>query len=105
MLGLTVRRALLLHAHPDDETLATGGTIARLLDEGCWVGVLTATRGERGDVVPGALPDGADLVQARLAELAAALGALGGVEHSFLGEPPARAKGAAPRSYADSGMR
>ncbi|MDQ2848340.1 MAG: PIG-L family deacetylase [Actinomycetota bacterium] len=105
MLGLTVRRALLVHAHPDDETLATGGTIARLLDDGCWVGVLTATRGERGDVVPGALPAGADLVPTRLAELASALGALGGVEHFFLGAPPARAQGAAPRSYADSGMR
>ncbi len=105
MLGLTVRRALLVHAHPDDETLATGGTIARLLDEGCWVGVLTATRGERGDVVPGTLRDGADLVQTRLAELAAALDALGSVEHLFLGEPPARTKGATPRRYADSGMR
>lgn len=105
MFGLTAARALLMHAHPDDETLATGGIIARLIDDSAGVGVLTATRGERGDVVPGSLPAGADLVRARLAELTSALTALGGIEHFFLGEPPARALGAMPRSYTDSGMR
>ena len=48
-------RVLFVHAHPDDETLATGGLIARLAASGTWVAVLTATRGEQGDVGPGVL--------------------------------------------------
>lgn len=107
MFDLTTGHLLFVHAHPDDETLATGGTIARLIDEGFQVSVLTATRGERGDIVPGSLagrPVG-DLVPVRLTELASALSALGVQQHYWLGEPPARADGAPARRYADSGMQ
>ena len=45
------RRLLLLHAHPDDETIMTGGTIARYLAEGVDVRVLTFTLGEEGEVI------------------------------------------------------
>ncbi len=45
------RRLLLVHAHPDDETIMTGGTIARYLAEGVDVRVLTFTLGEEGEVI------------------------------------------------------
>ena len=45
-------RVLLVHAHPDDETITTGGTIAALVSEGAEVMVLTATRGEGGESSP-----------------------------------------------------
>ncbi|MGV9671226.1 MULTISPECIES: N-acetyl-1-D-myo-inositol-2-amino-2-deoxy-alpha-D-glucopyranoside deacetylase [unclassified Gordonia (in: high G+C Gram-positive bacteria)] len=45
------RRLLLLHAHPDDETIMTGGTIARHLAQGVDVRVLTFTLGEEGEVI------------------------------------------------------
>lgn len=45
------RRLLLLHAHPDDETIMTGGTIARYLAEGVDVRVVTFTLGEEGEVI------------------------------------------------------
>lgn len=102
-----VQRVLFLHAHPDDETIATGALIAALNDAGVEVFLLTATRGEQGEIVAGSLPPeltGAELSAARGAELAAALDALGGVQHAYLGEPPARAESAPPRQYADSGM-
>ncbi|QSB24460.1 PIG-L family deacetylase [Curtobacterium sp. 24E2] len=44
-------RVLFVHAHPDDETLSSGGTIATLLELGAEVTVLTATRGERGEML------------------------------------------------------
>jgi LmbE family N-acetylglucosaminyl deacetylase len=61
------------HAHPDDEALFTGGTLARLAAEGHRVVVVTATAGERG-LAAGA---GADLGAVRLAELEAATRELG----------------------------
>ena len=94
-------RVLFLHAHPDDETLATGTLIADLVARGVTVGVVTATRGERGEVLVGS----GDLVALRERELAGALAVLGVHSHSFLGQPPARAAGLAPRRYTDSGMR
>jgi N-acetyl-1-D-myo-inositol-2-amino-2-deoxy-alpha-D-glucopyranoside deacetylase len=101
-------RILFVHAHPDDETIATGGTIAVLLDAGAEVTVVTCTRGERGEVVPPELRhlegDGPALAEHRARELAGALHVLGVTDHRFLGEPGARAGGAAPRRYLDSGM-
>lgn len=98
-----VGRVLFLHAHPDDETLATGALIAELVAGGVEVGVLTATRGERGDVVAG-VAEGRDLVAWREAELSAALAVLGVHRHAFLGDPPARDPGRPRRRYSDSGM-
>lgn len=98
-----------MHAHPDDETIATGGTIATLIDRRASVTVLTCTRGERGEVVPPELKqlegDLAALGTYREGELAAAMRALGVTDHRILGNPDARASGAAPRRYHDSGMR
>ena len=95
-----------VHAHPDDETLATGALIARLVSAGHDVSVLTATRGEMGEVVPGPLSYLAgtpDLEVRREQELAGALSVLGVRRHAFLGEPPARS-GSGSRRYLDSGM-
>ncbi|WP_353650518.1 glycosyltransferase [Nakamurella sp. A5-74] len=109
--GLVGRHVLFLHAHPDDETIATGGTIARLLAAGTTVSVLTATRGECGESAPGAAPEnaGADaLVVLRLRELAGALAELGVQQHFWLGTRPARAGNdpdGGERRYSDSGMQ
>ncbi|MGH3623251.1 MAG: PIG-L family deacetylase, partial [Sciscionella sp.] len=45
-------RLLLVHAHPDDESLWTGGTIARYAAHGVGVTVVTCTLGEEGEVIP-----------------------------------------------------
>jgi N-acetyl-1-D-myo-inositol-2-amino-2-deoxy-alpha-D-glucopyranoside deacetylase len=99
---------LFAHAHPDDESISTGGTIAALLRDGARVTVVTGTRGERGEVVPGdlhALEGTALLGPHRVGELADALRELGGPAHAFLGSAPARGEGRADREYSDSGMR
>ena len=96
-----------VHAHPDDETLASGALIAHLVQQGHSVSVLTATRGEMGEVVPGPLSSLAgtpELELRREQELAGALGVLGVTEHAFLGTSPARAT-QSDRRYLDSGMR
>ena len=105
---------VLLHAHPDDETLATGGLMAQLVREGYRVVLVTGTRGERGEVVPGPLKhleSTAELGPVRIGELDAAMRALGVTDHRFLGATPdagsagARASGLPPRRYSDSGMQ
>lgn len=79
---MTDRRLLLLHAHPDDESLMTGGTIARYLADGVDVRVLTFTLGEEGEVIGQrwaqlVADGGADQLGGfRIGELAAALSAL-----------------------------
>lgn len=101
------RRVLFVHAHPDDETIVTGGTLAALAEAGAEPGLVTLTRGERGEVTPGpfaSLAGTAQLAAHRETELAAALFMLGVDRHAYLGTPPARAAGHAPRTYADSGM-
>ena len=105
---MTVRTYLLCHAHPDDETLTTGALALALRARGDAVVVLTATRGERGEVRPGpyaALEGTPELAAIRDRELAAAIAALGVARHAYLGAPPARAFGLPPRRYTDSGMR
>jgi N-acetyl-1-D-myo-inositol-2-amino-2-deoxy-alpha-D-glucopyranoside deacetylase len=94
------RRLLLVHAHPDDETIGNGATMARYAAEGVGVTLVTCTRGEQGEVIPASLADlaprpgevGRALGRYREGELAAALAALGVRDHRFLGE------------YVDSGM-
>src|ERR687896_1948192 len=87
------RRLLLVHAHPDDETLSTGGAIARYAAEpDTAVTLVTCTRGEQGEVIPDALaelaPDRGDQLGGyRAGELAAACAALGVRDHRFLGGP------------------
>jgi LmbE family N-acetylglucosaminyl deacetylase len=105
---VTARTYLLCHAHPDDETLATGAIALVLRARGDAVVVLTASRGELGDVRPGpfALLVGTpELAAIRERELVTAVAVLGVVGNAYLGTPPARAEGLPPRRYTDSGMR
>jgi N-acetyl-1-D-myo-inositol-2-amino-2-deoxy-alpha-D-glucopyranoside deacetylase len=102
-------RVLFVHAHPDDETLSSGGAIATLLELGAHVTVLTATRGERGEMLTAELAplagDGPRVAEHRATEIAAALAALGGPEHLWLGGPGARPTDLPERRYTDSGMQ
>ena len=98
-------RLLFVHAHPDDETLTTGVTMASYAAQGHDVHLLTCTLGEEGEVIPADLAHrGSDrddtLGPVRREELRAAMRVLG-VEHVVLGEHPER--GVASR-YRDSGM-
>lgn len=79
------------HAHPDDESIATGGTIARAADGGHRVVLVFATRGECGEVPDGFLDEGEDLADRRVQETAASAAELGAQRVEFLG-------------YRDSGM-
>lgn len=100
-----MRTVLLCHAHPDDETLATGAIALALAARGDRVLVLTATRGERGEVVADLDIPEESLPAVRDHELRTALAALGVSGHCYLGMPPARAVGLPSRRYLDSGMR
>ena len=80
-----------MHAHPDDETLSTGGTIARYAaDPNTSVTLVTCTLGEQGEVIPAELAElaperGDQLGGYRAGELAAACAALGVRDHRYLG--------------------
>jgi N-acetyl-1-D-myo-inositol-2-amino-2-deoxy-alpha-D-glucopyranoside deacetylase len=94
------RRLLLVHAHPDDESIGNGATMARYAAEGAQVTLVTCTLGEEGEVLVPELSDlAADrsdrLGEHRIGELAAAMKELGVTDHRFLG-------GAG--RYRDSGM-
>jgi len=94
------RRLLLVHAHPDDETIGTGATMAKFAAEGAHVTLVTCTLGEEGEILVPALSQLAagqadQLGGYRIGELAAACAALGVSDHRFLG---------GPGRYRDSGM-
>ncbi len=85
-----VRRLLLVHAHPDDESIGTGATMAKYAAEGAQVTLVTCTLGELGEIIPAGLAHlAADrddrLGGYRTGELAAACAALGVTDHRFLG--------------------
>ena len=96
----SARRIVFVHAHPDDETVGTGATIARYAAEGAHVTLVTCTLGEEGEIH---VPELLDLAASeadqlggyRLVELERACAALGVTDHRFLG-------GAG--RYRDSGM-
>jgi N-acetyl-1-D-myo-inositol-2-amino-2-deoxy-alpha-D-glucopyranoside deacetylase len=97
---LASRRLLLVHAHPDDETINNGATMARYAAEGALVTLVTATLGEEGEILePGLEHLAADaedrLGEHRAGELAAAMTALGVSDHRLLG---------GPGRFRDSGM-
>ncbi|MGN9784794.1 N-acetyl-1-D-myo-inositol-2-amino-2-deoxy-alpha-D-glucopyranoside deacetylase [Nonomuraea sp. ZG12] len=84
------RRLLLVHAHPDDESIGTGATMARYVAEGAHVTLVTCTLGEEGEIIPPELAHlAADrddtLGRHRIGELAAACAALGVEDHRLLG--------------------
>lgn len=94
------KRLLLVHAHPDDETIGTGAAMAKYASEGVAVTLVTCTLGEEGEVL---VPDlehlAADQTDAlgehRIGELAEAMRLLGVSDHRFLG---------GPGRFRDSGM-
>jgi N-acetyl-1-D-myo-inositol-2-amino-2-deoxy-alpha-D-glucopyranoside deacetylase len=99
---------LLVHAHPDDETITTGATMARYAATGADVALVTCTRGEEGEVIPPALAyleDDRDgrLGPYRVGELRTAVTELGVENHWYLDD---LASAAASRRihYRDSGM-
>ena len=79
------------HAHPDDEAIATGGTMAGLAAQGHRVVLVTATRGELGEIPDGLLDAGESLTERRMTELSESCRILGVSRQSFL-------------DYHDSGM-
>ncbi|MEA5154761.1 N-acetyl-1-D-myo-inositol-2-amino-2-deoxy-alpha-D-glucopyranoside deacetylase [Raineyella sp.] len=86
----TDRRLMLVHAHPDDETLMTGATMAKYAAEGVAVTLVTCTLGEEGEIVADDLTHlteaGADeLGGHRLTELTAAAAELGVTDAVRLG--------------------
>jgi LmbE family N-acetylglucosaminyl deacetylase len=81
---------VVFHAHPDDEAIATGGSMARAHAEGHRVVLVVATNGEHGEV-PDDLAEGETLADRRRAETERSAAALGVDEVVWLG-------------YADSGM-
>jgi LmbE family N-acetylglucosaminyl deacetylase len=79
------------HAHPDDEAIACGGTMAKAAAAGHRVVLVTATSGECGEVADGVLAPGETLGERRRKELADAAAILGVARVEILG-------------YRDSGM-
>jgi len=86
-----VATAVFFHAHPDDEVIATGGTMAKMASEGHRVILVTATRGELGEMPEGILENGESVADRRERELEAASRSLGVARGEFL-------------EYKDSGM-
>src|SRR5437762_12086977 len=88
LLSLAGRTVLAIFAHPDDESLACGGTLARLADAGARVILLCASQGEAGSISdPALVPDG-NLGAVRAHELRDAAPVLGIAEVLLL-DPPA----------------
>jgi LmbE family N-acetylglucosaminyl deacetylase len=79
------------HAHPDDESIATGGTMKLAARDGHRVVLVLATRGEQGEPEPGVLDEGEQLWERRVVESHTAAELLGVDRVEFLG-------------YEDSGM-
>ncbi len=86
----SVATLVCFHAHPDDESLSTGGTIARAAAAGNRVVLVVATNGDHGEV-PDDLAPGENLVDRRRAETERSAAALGIAAIEWLG-------------YKDSGM-
>jgi N-acetyl-1-D-myo-inositol-2-amino-2-deoxy-alpha-D-glucopyranoside deacetylase len=94
------QRLLLVHAHPDDETIGSGATMAKYVANGAHVTLVTCTLGEEGEIlVPELAHLAADqsdeLGKHRITELAAAMAELGVTDWQLLG---------GPGTYRDSGM-
>ena len=79
------------HAHPDDEAIPTGGTLAKAAKDGHRVVLVFATRGEHGEVEEGFLDPGETLAERRVQETQRSAEILGASRVEFLG-------------YVDSGM-
>jgi len=84
--------AVFFHAHPDDEAIATGGTMLLGARAGHRIVLVCATDGGRGEAPPGTVPAGLTLADVRARELEEAAVHLGVARLEFLG-------------YGDSGMQ
>jgi len=94
------KRLLLVHAHPDDETIGSGITMAKYIAAGAKVTLVTCTSGEEGEVLVPELAHLASNKEDKLGahrriELANAMLTLGVTDHRFLG---------GPGKFRDSGM-
>ena len=101
MIASTQPRLLLVHAHPDDESINNGATMAAYVARGAQVTLVTCTRGEEGEILVPELShlasDKEDGLGAhREIELAAAMSELGVSDFRFLGAPV--------KKWRDSGM-
>ncbi len=97
----THQRLLLVHAHPDDETINNGATMAKYAAAGAQVTLVTCTRGEEGEVLVPSLANLASsaddkLGEYRVIELTNAMAVLGIKDFRFLGAPN--------KKWRDSGM-
>ncbi len=97
----TSKRLLLVHAHPDDETIGNGVTMAKYATAGAQVTLVTCTRGEEGEVLVSDLANLASdkddkLGEQRIIELTNAMNELGIKDFRFLGAPD--------KKWRDSGM-
>jgi N-acetyl-1-D-myo-inositol-2-amino-2-deoxy-alpha-D-glucopyranoside deacetylase len=100
---LDARRTLLcVHPHPDDESIACGGVLARAAGAGDRTVVVTCTGGEEGENLAGIDLAGEDLVTHRRRELADALTALDVSEHVYLGYRDSGMAGTAANDHPDS---
>ena len=90
------------HAHPDDEAIATGGSMAAAADAGHRVVLIVATRGEEGEVAEGFLSDGETLAEVRERETCAAAAILGSARVHFLGYRDSGMIGEAANEHPDS---
>jgi N-acetyl-1-D-myo-inositol-2-amino-2-deoxy-alpha-D-glucopyranoside deacetylase len=95
------KRLLLVHAHPDDETINNGVTMAKYAASGAQVTLVTCTRGEEGEVLVTELANLASdkddkLGEHREVELKDAMAQLGINDFRFLGAPN--------KKWRDSGM-
>jgi N-acetyl-1-D-myo-inositol-2-amino-2-deoxy-alpha-D-glucopyranoside deacetylase len=84
------QRMLLVHAHPDDESINQGATMAKYVARGTKVTLVTCTLGEEGEVLVPELEHLAahrddTLGKHRITELANAMKELGVTDHRFLG--------------------
>ncbi len=87
---MSSRRLLLVHAHPDDETIDNGATMAHYSADGAQVTLLTCTLGDFGEILVPELAElasdrGDQLGGYRMLELERAMTALGVADHRFLG--------------------
>jgi len=97
---MTHRRLLIVHAHPDDESITTGTLMAGYVRQGVQVTLVTCTLGEEGEIL---MEDAQHLAshsedrlgEHRYQELSAAMAVLGVTDWRLLG---------APHKYRDSGM-
>jgi LmbE family N-acetylglucosaminyl deacetylase len=85
---LSGRTILGVFAHPDDESLACGGTLARLSDAGARVILLCASQGTRGSAIDSPLVPSGDLGRRRSDELREAARALGGIAEVLIFDHP-----------------